>query len=36
MEHAISEELGLRMTERQVNGLEIGLAQVCADNGWED
>ena len=34
LEHAISEELGLRLTEKQVNGLEIGLAQVYADNEW--
>ena len=36
MQHAISEELGLRLTERQVNGLEIGLAQAYVDNGWGD
>ncbi len=34
LEHAISEELGLKMTERQVNGLEMGLAQAVEDNGW--
>lgn len=34
LEHAISEELGLKMTERQVNGLELGLTQVVNDNKW--
>ena len=34
LEHAISREGGLRMTERQVNGLEIGLAKTSEANGW--
>lgn len=28
LEHAISEELGLGLTENQVNGLEVGMANL--------
>ena len=35
LEHAISHEKKLRITERQVNGLEMGFAEVARRNGWD-
>lgn len=34
MQHAISEENDLKLTERQVNGLEISFSKTADINGW--
>lgn len=34
LQHALSEENNLNMTERQVNGIEVGLSKIAKLNGW--
>ena len=34
MQHAISEENNLKLTEKQVNGLEISFSKTVEVNGW--